>query len=100
MKFQLPVLLSIDEIDMIEFTPGVGCAPTFSPQYIDQYKKIQQQGKRLYLLAKPDEIEPLLAELSPKGLFLCTQASSEGEANDLLRCVTRWSARGNVFPVA
>ena len=98
MRSQLPVLLSIDEIDMIEFTPGVGCAPTFSPQYIDQYKKIQQQGKRLYLLAKPDEIEPLLAELS-KGLFLCTQASTEEEATTF--CIaSHGGQRGNVFPVA
>jgi hypothetical protein len=100
MRAQLPVLLSFDEIDMIEFTPGAGCAPTFSPQYIPLYKKIQEKNKRLYLLAKPEEIEPLLAELSPKGLFLCTEVSSEEEADSLLHSVARWSASGTVFPVA
>lgn len=99
MATQLPVLLSFDEIDMIEFTPGAGCPPTLSPQYIPLYKKIQEKGKRLYLLAEPDEIEPLLSELSPKGLYLCTHVSSEEEADDLLRSVARWSASGNVFPV-
>jgi hypothetical protein len=100
MRVQLPVLLSFDEIDMIEFTPGAGCAPTLSPQYIPLYKKIQEKGKRLYLLAKPEEIEPLLAELSPKGLFLSTQVPSKEEADNLLSSVARWSAGGNVFSVA
>jgi hypothetical protein len=100
MKSQLPALLSFDEIDMIEFTPGAGCAPTFSPQYVPLYKNIQEKGKRLYLLAEPEEVEPLLAELSPKGLFICTHTSSEEEADDLLRSVGRWSANGNVLTVA
>jgi hypothetical protein len=100
MRAQLPVLLSFDEIDMIEFTPGAGGAPTLSPQYIPLYKKIQEKGKRLYLLAKPEEIEPLLAELSPKGLFLSTQVPSKEEADNLLSSVARWSAGGNVFSVA
>jgi hypothetical protein len=49
---------------------------------------------------KTSKIEPLLAELSPKGLFLCTQASSEEEADNLLRSVARWSASGDISPVA
>ena len=92
MKIHLPTLLSMEEIDTIEFTPGAGCAPTFSPQYIPLYKKIQEAGKRLYLLAKPEEIEPLLHKLSPRGLFLHTQASSEEEADSLLRSAAKWSA--------
>jgi hypothetical protein len=97
MNTHLPELLSFDEIDMIEFTPGAGCGPTFSPEYIPLYKKIQEKGKRLYLLARQEEIEPLLAELSPRGLFLCTQASSEDNANDLLRRVAKWSAKGRAL---
>jgi len=95
-RSQLSMLLSVDEVDTIEFTPGAGCPPTFSPQYIPLYKKIQERGKRLYLLVNPEEIEPLLAELSPVGLFLSTHATSEEEADDLLRSVARWSAKGNV----
>ena len=95
-RSHLPVLLSMDEIDTIEFTPGSGSAPTFSPQYVPLYKKIQEKGKRLYLLAKPEEIELLLTELSPVGLFLCTQASSEEEADDLLRKVEHWSAKRDI----
>lgn len=91
MKAHLDTLLEIEEIDNIEWTPGASCPPTLSPQYIPQYKKIQQAGKRLYLLAKPEEIEPLLCELSAKGLFICTNVDSEDEAKELLKKMGKWS---------
>jgi len=93
MRNHLDTLLEIDSIKNIQWTPGAGLPPTYSPQYIPQYKKVQTKGKSLYLLAKIHEIEPLLAELSPKGLYLCTQAESEDQANELLRKVEKWSKR-------
>lgn len=93
MNNHLDTLLGIDQINNIEFTPGAGSPPTLSPQYIPKYKKIQASGKNLYLLAKIHEIEPLLSELSPKRLFICTNANSEDEANELLRKVEKWSLR-------
>jgi len=90
-KAHLDTLLQIEEIDNIEWTPGVGCPPTFSPQYIPQYKKIQAAGKKLYLLVKIEEIEPILSELSASGLFLCTNADSEDQAKDLLKKIQKWS---------
>ena len=89
----------VEQIDNIEWTPGAGNPPTLSPEYIPQYKKIQASGKRLLLLAKPTEIEPLLSELSPRGLFIHTNVDSEDEANDLLRKVEKWSARRGFFSV-
>jgi len=93
MQSHLDTLLDIQGIHNIEWTPGAGNPPTYSPQYIPQYRRIQAAGKRLYLLAEPYEIEGLLAELSPKGLFLCTHADSQEEAEALLRKVEKWSAR-------
>lgn len=99
MKNMLDTLLGIDQIDNIEWTPGAGSPPTYSPQYIPSYQKIQAAGKRLYLLAEPNEIEPLLDELSPKGLFLCTHADSQDEADELLKKIGKWSAKKTVFPI-
>ena len=95
MMAHLSTLLAIEQIRNIEFTPGVGAPPILSPQYIPLYKKIQASGKRLYLLAQPHEIEPLLSELSPQGLFLCMQTASEDQANELLKKVQKWSARND-----
>jgi hypothetical protein len=91
MKSHLNTLLEVKEIANIEWTPGSGCPPTFTPEYIPLYRKIQAAGKRLYLLAQPHEVEPLLKELSARGLLLCTNASSEEEADDLLRKAQVWS---------
>ncbi len=88
----LDVLLQIDEVDTIQFTPGTNAPATYTKEYIPLYKKIQEKGKRLYLLVKPEEIEPLLKELSPKGLFLCSYAESEDEANSLLKTISKLSA--------
>jgi hypothetical protein len=93
MRNHLDTLLALDGIDNIEWTPGAGHPATYTPSYIPAYKKIQAAGKRLYLLAEPHEIEPLMRELSPKGLFLCTHADSEDEANDLLAKIARWTPR-------
>ena len=93
MKTHLETLLKIEEIDNVEWTPGVSMPPTLTPEYIPAYKKIQKKGKKLYLLAKPYEIEPLLNELSPKGLFICTNVDSEDEANELLKKLGKWSCK-------
>jgi hypothetical protein len=90
MRSHLGTLLSLKGIDAIEWTPGAGNPPTYSSEYIPEYRKIQAAGKRLYLLAEPKEVEPLLRELSPKGLFLCTHADSEAEADELLAKIVTW----------
>ena len=93
LKNHLDILLDIEEIDNIEYTPGYGNPPTSHSQFIPAYKKIQRRGKRLYLLAEITEIEILLEELSPKNLFIHTYASSEEEAKDLIKMIEKLSAR-------
>ncbi len=93
----LDTLLEIDQIENIEWTPGIGNPPTLTQKYIPEYKKIQKKGKKLYLLAQPQEIEPLLRELSPEGLFIQTQTNSEEEADKLIKDIEKWSARKNIF---
>ena len=91
MNTHLDTLLNIEEIKNIEWTYGIGSPPTYTPDYIPKYKKIQKAGKNLYLLAQKHEIEPLLSELSAQGLFLCTSADSQEEADDIIKNVEKWS---------
>ena len=89
----LDTLLGIDCIKAIEFTPGAGSPPTLTEEYIPKYRKILESGKRLYLLAEPDEVKPLCELLPSKGLFLCTWANSREEADDMLKNMYDWSKK-------
>ena len=94
MKNMLSTLLDIASIKTIQFTPGSGAPPTYTEEYIPRYKQILDSGKNLYLLVQPVEVEKILRELPPEGLFMRTYVDSEDEANDLLKKVVKWSARG------
>jgi hypothetical protein len=100
MKNMLDVLLSLPQIKTIQFTPGAGSKPTYTPEYIPRYRKILESGRNLYLLCQPAEVEKILAELPPEGLFMRTYVSSQAEAEEMLKKVSQWSALGNQFPVS
>lgn len=83
----LDLLLSIENLDMIQWTSVEGQAPPTA--YIPILKKIQAAGKCLHLSIRPDQIEPLLTELSSKGLFLATGAENEEEAKSIIKLVEK-----------
>jgi hypothetical protein len=96
-KNMFDILLEIEQIKTIQFTPGAGSPPAYTAAYIPKYKQLLASGRNLYLLVEPNEIEGILTELPPEGLFLRTFVPTEDEAVDLLKKVTKWSARGNQF---
>lgn len=98
MKNMLDTLLEIEQIKVIQFTPGTGAPPTFTEEYIPRYRRILESGRNLYLLVQPGEVEEILTELPPEGLYMRTYVQSEDEADDLLKKVAKWSARGDLFP--
>jgi hypothetical protein len=88
----LDALLSVPEIDAIQWTQGEGQAPASDPRWVANYQRIQQAGKKLILpFVEINEIETLLSQLTSRGLMLRTTASSEEEARDLLAKVSRWT---------
>ncbi|MFP3091158.1 hypothetical protein LQZ21_12615 [Treponema sp. TIM-1] len=89
----LDALLEIPCIKTIEFTPGIGFPPTTTPEYIPKYKRILEKGKRLYLLANPDEVQPLCESLPSKGLYICTFADSRADADRMVQNTYRWSKK-------
>jgi hypothetical protein len=93
MRNMLDILLEIDCIKAIEFTPGANSLPTLSAEYIPRYKKILSSGRRLYLLAEPSEVETLCRELPSRGLYLCTYADSKEDAGRLIENTFKWSKK-------
>lgn len=90
----LDLLLSIPELDAIQWTPGAGNPSVDDPCWYPYYKRIQQAGKGLVLLGSATQnVERLIKDLSPKGLFISTWCSSEEEAKELLKQAESWTAR-------
>jgi hypothetical protein len=86
----LDLLLSLPELDCIQWIPGAGAPPV--SRWIRLLRRIQAKGKLLQLFCEPGEVEVLLSELEPEGLLLTTSCSSEEHAKDLLSNVVRWTA--------
>lgn len=81
-------LLSLDHLDAIQWTSVAGQPSALN--YLDTLQKIQASGKKLLLhLPTPDEIEPLMQNLSSKGLHIVTHSYSEDHARSILDTVNK-----------
>ena len=88
MARDLDILLEQEEIQVIQFTPGVGFPPTSTPEYLPRLKRILESGRGLYLLAEPNEVQTLLEYLGPKGVFMRVYLETQDEAEQMLKDVT------------
>lgn len=93
MRSHLDSLLELPGIRAIEWTPGIGSPLASTPEYFPRYRQIQEAGKQLVIVAQPEEIDILTRELSPKGLFIKTEADSEEEARELLKIAEKNAAQ-------
>jgi 5-methyltetrahydrofolate--homocysteine methyltransferase len=93
----LDLLLSIPELDAIQWTPGAGNPGPGSPKWFPLYRRIQEAGKGVVLLGiAPEDIEGVMGELSPKGLLMTTRTETEDQARDLLGNVEKWTPQGSL----
>jgi len=91
----LDALLSLPELDGIQWVPGAGAPPM--SEWIPLLRRIQAKDKLLVLPCEKWEVETLLTELEPEGVLLDTTCDSPEEAKALLRGVERWTvARGRL----
>jgi len=97
MNNMLDILLEIPQIKTIQFTPGIGSPPTSHEHYLPRYKRILDKGRNLYLLVQPSEVENLLTELPPEGLYMRTYVDTQDDADDLIRKVFKWSTQKTTF---
>ncbi len=83
----LDALLAIPEIKAIQWTQVYGQPPC--TDYIPELKKIQAAGKNLVIGVSPEQVEPLMNELSSRGLYLITSVQTEYDAKELLKKVEK-----------
>jgi 5-methyltetrahydrofolate--homocysteine methyltransferase len=90
----LDLLLSLPRLNAIQWVPGDGKAPVTDPCWFDMYDRIQRAGKGLVLLGvNPDEMEPMLNHISPKGVYMCMSAKDIKQAEEIVRLVNAKGAR-------
>lgn len=75
-------ILSIEQIDAVQWVPGAGNTPHI--EWMDLLKRIQAAGKSLYVAATPDEVKVYHRELRPEKTFYDVTTSSQSEADALI----------------
>ena len=81
----LDVLLSIDELDAIEWTTDPKVPGPCDPHWYPLYRKILAAGKSVQVVGpRLEEIIPLLDAIGGRGVYLLTDLWQEREVEELL----------------
>ena len=89
----LPALLEIEELNAIQWTPGVGEPQGGSPKWYDLYKKILAGGKSVMACwVTLDELKPLLDHIGVDGIHLEMDFHNEKEVAQAMRIVEEYTS--------
>ena len=88
----LPALLEIEELNAIQWTPGVGEPQGGSPKWYDLYKKILAGGKSVMACwVTLDELKHLLDHIGADGVHLEMDFHNEKEVEQAMRIVEEYT---------
>lgn len=88
----LPALLEIEELNAIQWTPGVGEPQGGSPKWYDLYKKILAGGKSVMACwVTLDELKSLLDHIGADGVHLEMDFHNEKEVEQAMRIVEEYT---------
>ncbi len=85
----LDILLDLPKLHGIQWVPGARYSSMLP--WVPLLKRIQKAGKLVHITVPVSDVEPLLRELSPKGLMIETWCATEDEARTLLRKAFVWT---------
>lgn len=87
----LDLLLSLDCIDAIEWTPEPGAPWGGAPRWYDLYKTILAAGKSVQaVFVQLDEAEPLIEAVGAAGMFVMLRAPDETTGRRMLERLARF----------
>lgn len=88
----LDSILSIGELDALQWVPGAGNEDF--RRWVWVYRKVQQAGKGIQVNCRFDELEAVMETLDPHGLFLLVTGVPDREAGlAMLRRLEQWCVR-------
>ncbi len=90
----LPALLEIEELNAIQWTPGVGEPQGGSPKWYDLYRRILDGGKSIMACwVTLDELRPLLDNIGGNGVHLEMDFHNEAEVEEAMKIVEEYRDR-------
>ena len=90
----LDALLEIEELNAIQWTPGVGEPQGGSPKWYDFYNKILAAGKSIMACwVTLDELKPLLDHIGGEGVHIEMDFHNEREVEQAMRIVEEFQSR-------
>ena len=97
----LDALLEIDELNAIQWTPGVGEPQGGSSKWYDLYRKILAGGKSIMACwVTLDELHPLLDNIGGDGVHIEMDFHNEREVEEAMRIVSDFQSSPNLHPAA
>ena len=80
-------LLSLPELNMIQWTPGAGEAPSMNKQWWPLYHKTIEAGKKLFVGGDIEELKALKKEFGPKlkQFLIGVNAESLEQADEIIK---------------
>jgi hypothetical protein len=85
----LDYILTLPKINAVQWVQGVGDDQPIM-QWVPLIKKIQKAGKGVVVDISQTELESFIAEVPPKGIYLCMQAENAEEEEAILKRIERW----------
>lgn len=87
----LDALLEINELNAIQWTPGVGETQGGDPKWYDLYKRILAGGKSIQAnWVTLEELQPLLDNVGTDGLLLSMDFHNEKEVEQALKIIEKY----------
>ncbi len=95
----LDALLEIDELNAIQWTPGVGEPQGGSPKWYDLYNRILANGKSIMACwVTLDELRPLLDHIGGDGVHIEMDFHNEHEVEQAMTIVEEYRHARNLHP--
>ena len=90
----LDALLEIEELNAIQWTPGVGEPQGGSPKWYDLYRKILAGGKSVMACwVTLDELKPLLDHIGGEGVHIEMDFHNEREVEQAMRIIEEYQSK-------
>lgn len=87
----VPALLEVEELNAIQWTPGVGEPQGGSPKWYDLYRRILDSGKSIMACwVTIDELRPLLDNIGGDGVHLEMDFHNEQEVEEAMKIVEEY----------